>query len=58
MGHPSFVTDRNLTTGPRFPGFPVELGGFGKLHTPFFTERRIRGLVERCVAGNPGPGNG
>jgi hypothetical protein len=27
-----------------FPGFPVELGGFGKL----------RRLVQRYVAGNPG----
>jgi hypothetical protein len=25
-----------------FPGFPVELGGFGKLHAPFLTERRTR----------------
>jgi len=25
------------------PGFPVELGGFGKLHAPFLTERRTRG---------------
>src|SRR5271156_1776454 len=37
-----------------FPGFPVELGGFGKLHAPFLTERRTRGLVQRSVAGNPG----
>ena len=36
-----------------FPGFPVELGGFGKLHAPFLTES---GLVRRCVAGNPGSG--
>jgi hypothetical protein len=41
-----------------FPGFPVELGGFGKLHAPFLTERRTRGLVQRCVAGNPGSGLG
>jgi hypothetical protein len=40
------------------PGFPVELGGFGKLHAPFLTERRTRGLVQRCVAGNPGSGLG
>src|SRR3984957_13904953 len=39
--------------GPRFFGFPVQYGGFGELHTPFFAERRTRGLVERCVAGNP-----
>ena len=39
-----------------FPGFPVELGGFGKLHAPFLTERRTRGLFQRSVAGNPGPG--
>jgi len=38
------------------PGFPVELGGFGKLHAPFLTERRRRGIVQRYVAGNPGPG--
>jgi len=24
------------------PGFPVELGGFGRLHAPFLTERRTR----------------
>jgi hypothetical protein len=36
----------------------VELGGFGKLHAPFLTERRTRGLVQRCVAGNPGSGLG
>jgi hypothetical protein len=35
------------------PGFPVELGGFGKLHAPFLTERRTRSLLLRCVAGNP-----
>jgi len=40
------------------PGFPVEFGGFGELHAAFFAERRTRGLVQRCVAGNPGPGNG
>jgi hypothetical protein len=34
----------------------VDLGGFGALHAPFFMERRTRGLVQRCVAGNPGPG--
>jgi hypothetical protein len=38
----------------RSPGFPVELGGFGKLHAPLFTERRIRGSVQRGVAGDPG----
>ena len=37
-----------------FPGFPVELGGAGELHAPFFTERRTRGPVLCCVAGNPG----
>ena len=37
----------------RVPGFPVEFGGFGELHAPFFTERRTRGLVQRCVAGKP-----
>ena len=45
--------------GPQpFPGFPVELGGFGKLHAAFLKESRIRGLVQRCVAGNPGSGLG
>ena len=39
---------------PYFSGFPVEPGGFGKLHAPFFTERRTRCLVQRGVAGNPG----
>jgi hypothetical protein len=34
------------------PGFPVELGGVGELHAPFSTERRTRGLVQCCVAGN------
>src|SRR5271170_5579172 len=38
----------------RSPGFPVELGGAGKLHAPFLTERRTRGPVRYCVAGNPG----
>ena len=38
------------------PGFAVELGGFSKLYAPFLTERRTRGLVQRCVAGNPGSG--
>src|SRR5271156_4391670 len=37
-----------------FPGFPVELGGFGELYAPFLTERRTRVLVLCCVAGNPG----
>jgi hypothetical protein len=34
----------------------VEFSGFGKLHSPFLTERRTRGLVRRCVAGNPDSG--
>jgi hypothetical protein len=38
----------------RSPGFPVGVSGFGELHAPFFTESRIRGLVQCCVAGNPG----
>jgi hypothetical protein len=37
-----------------YPGFPVELGGAGELHAPFLTERRTRGPVQCCVAGNPG----
>ena len=44
------------TTGPlHSPGFPVEVGGFGELHAPFFTERRTRGFVQDRVAGNTGP---
>ena len=38
----------------RYPGFPVDVGGVGKHHAPFFKERRTRGLVQRRVAGNPG----
>jgi hypothetical protein len=38
----------------RSPGFPVELDGVDTLHAPFFAEGRIRGLVQCCVAGNPG----
>src|SRR5271170_2198682 len=46
-----------LTFGGRpSPGFPVELGGFGELHAPFFTERRTRCSLQCSVAGNPGPG--
>jgi len=39
-------------------GFPVEFGGFGELHAPFFTERRTRGSLQCIEAGNPGSGNG
>ena len=38
----------------RSPGFPVEIHGADSLHAPFFTERRTRGPVQCCVAGNPG----
>src|SRR3984885_4535224 len=38
----------------RYPGFPVDLGGVGPLHPPFFTEGRTRCLVQCSVAGNPG----
>ena len=38
----------------RSPGFPVEIHGVDALHAPFFAERRTRGPVQRCVAGNPG----
>jgi hypothetical protein len=38
----------------RFPGFPVEVGGGGKLYAAFFKERRTRCHVQRGVAGNPG----
>jgi hypothetical protein len=34
----------------------VEFVGFDKVHAPFLTERRTRGLVQGCVAGNPGSG--
>jgi hypothetical protein len=36
----------------------VELGGSGKLHAPFLTERRTRGIDQRIVAGNPGTRSG
>ena len=44
-----------LTAGPSttLPGFPVELGGFGELHAPFFTERRTRGSLQRSVVEGP-----
>jgi hypothetical protein len=38
----------------RSPGFPIELDSVDTLHAPFFTEMRTRGLVQCCVAGNPG----
>jgi hypothetical protein len=38
------------------PGFPVDLGGVGELHAPFFMERRTRGSLQCSVTGNPGPG--
>jgi hypothetical protein len=38
----------------RSPGFPVRRSGFGKLHAPLFTERRIRGSLQCGVAGNSG----
>ena len=48
-----------LTFGGRpSHGFPVELGGSGELHAPFFMERRTRGSLQCSVAGNPGPGFG
>ncbi len=28
----------------------MEPGGVGELHAPSFSKRRIRGLVQRCVA--------
>jgi hypothetical protein len=31
------------TKGCRHPGFPVEVGGVGKLHPAFFTESRTPG---------------
>jgi hypothetical protein len=40
-----------LITEPS-PGFPVELGGFGEIHAPFFMERRTRGSLQCGVAGN------
>src|ERR1700691_1244527 len=38
----------------RSPGFPVELGGAGDLMRLSLRERRTRGFVQCCVAGNPG----
>jgi hypothetical protein len=29
----------------RYPGFPVEFVGVDRVHAPFFTERRIGGLL-------------
>jgi len=39
---------RWLARDLRLPGFPVELGGFGKLHAPFLAQRHTCGLVQRC----------
>jgi hypothetical protein len=38
----------------RSPGFPVEIGGVGKLHAPFLTRKAHSNRVQRSVAGNPG----
>jgi hypothetical protein len=38
----------------RSPEFPVKLDGVVAIHAPFFTEGRTRGLLQCCVAGNPG----
>ncbi len=46
-------TEKQQVPPLRYPGFPVELGGVGGLHAPFSTERRKRGCVQCCVAGNP-----
>ena len=40
--------------GIDLPEFPVEDGGFEELHAPLLGERRTAGLVQVCVAGNPG----
>jgi hypothetical protein len=50
-----------ITAGPsttRYPGFPVEVGGSGKLHARFFAERRTRSIDQRIEAGNPGTRSG
>ena len=39
---------------PRYPGFPVEVGGVVDLHAAFLEESRTRGSVWCCVTGNPG----
>jgi hypothetical protein len=39
---------------PRYPGFPVEVGGVVILHAVFLTENRTRGSVWWCVTGNSG----
>ena len=50
----AFQADGENCRSLGFPGFPVELGGVGELHAPFLTERRTRGSVQCCAAGNPG----
>jgi hypothetical protein len=52
----TFVREPGRTADARLrsPGFPVEICGVDALHAPFFTERRTRGPVQCCVAGNPG----
>jgi hypothetical protein len=37
-----------------FPGFPVEICGFGRLRVVLFEENHIRGRRESSAAGNPG----
>jgi hypothetical protein len=39
---------------PRYPGFPVEVGGVAELHAAFLNESRTRGPVWCSVTGNPG----
>jgi hypothetical protein len=36
--------EKTAVSSTSLPGFPGELGGFGKLQAPFFTEGRTRGL--------------
>jgi hypothetical protein len=38
----------------RYPGFPVELSGFGELHAAFRNESRTHCHVQCSEAGNPG----
>jgi hypothetical protein len=39
----------------RYPGFPVEVGGVGKIHAASCTGSRIRGCWWFRDVGNPGP---
>jgi hypothetical protein len=47
--------DRGKAAPLRYPGFPVEVGGFGEVCAAFFRESRIRGFRWFREVGNPGP---